>query len=226
MTVTAPAVQLWNTMPGWGIAADLTPPELIRSRELNTLRKWLGAGLVVLLLVCAGGYVVAARQHSAASATLNGVQAQTRQLQSGERAYASVTQIQGTVGEIRGQLAQLMGSDVDLVKFLRRLRGTLPTQMTISSEAVTISLAGAAVAPAGTATSALSTIGAVTISGTGRALDNLATYVDNLQAIPGVVDVNPTTNVLSGHVVHYSLSLNLTSAILSHRFDVSRTGTK
>ena len=66
MTATAPApVQLWSTMPGWGIAADLTPPELINSRALKTMRKWLGAGLVVLLLACVGGYVAAARQRSA-----------------------------------------------------------------------------------------------------------------------------------------------------------------
>ena len=55
MTATPPPAQLWSTMPGWGIAADLTPPELINSRALKTLRKWLGAGLVVLLLACIAG---------------------------------------------------------------------------------------------------------------------------------------------------------------------------
>lgn len=217
-------------MPGWGIAADLTPPELNNSRELKTLRKWLGAGLAVLLVACLVGFVLAKRQQSAAAAALSQVQGQTSQLQSGARKYAGVTQLQGSVTQIQAQIATLMGSDVDLVKLMGRLRSTLPAPMTISSEAVTISLAGAAAAPAGapvgTAASGVATIGAVTISGTGRTLDNLANYIEKLQGIPGVVDVNPTTNTISGKVTHYSLSLNLTSAVLSHRFDVAKTGTK
>lgn len=226
MTVTAPTPQLWSTMPGWGIAADLTPPELINSRELKTLRKWLGVGLVLLLLACAGGYVAAAQRHSAATAAMDKVQAQTFQLQAGVRKYSGLTQLQGTVTQVQTQIATLMGGDVDLAKLMDRLRSALPASMTIASETITISPAGAGAAPAGAGTSALATIATVTISGSGRSLDNLATYVDNLTAIPGVVDVNPTTNVTDGKVAQYTLSLNLTSALLSHRFDVSKTGTK
>ena len=125
-------------MPGWGIAADLTPPELINTRELRTLRKWIYAGLVLLLVACIGAYVAGARQHSAASAALDKVNAQTVRLQAGERKYTSVTRIQGSVSQVQAQIAALMGSDVDLVKLLGRLRSALPPRMTISSESVTV----------------------------------------------------------------------------------------
>jgi hypothetical protein len=223
--MSSPA-QLWSTMPGWGIAADLTPPELINSRELRTLRKWIGAGVVILLLGCTGGYLAASRQNHAASADLAKVNAQTVQLQSGVSRYATVTQIQANVTLIQAQIANLMGGDVDLVTLMGRIRSGLPAPMAIASESITINLAAAAAAPAGTAPPALTTIGTVTISGTGRALDNLATYVEHLQKIPGVIDVNPTTNVLSGRTTHYSLSLSLTAAAFSHRFDVSTKRTK
>jgi hypothetical protein len=154
------------------------------------------------------------------------VNAQTFQLQSGVRKYASVTQIQGNVTQIQAETATLMGGDVDLVGLMGRIRSGLPAPMTISSESVTINLAAAAAAPAGTALGTSATIGTVTIAGTGRALDNLATYVEKLQAIPGVLDVNPTTNVLNAGITHYSLSLTLTAAALSHRFDVSAKRTK
>ena len=227
MTATAPApAQLWSTMPGWGIAADLTPPELINSRELKTLRKWIGAGLVILLLACTAEYLAAARQHSAASAALDEVNAQTSQLEAGVRKYAGVTQIQGNVTQVQTQIAKFMGTDVDLVKLMSRLRSALPAPMTITSETVTITAATAVTAPTGAAPALQATIGTVTISGTGRVLANLATYVDRLQAIPGVTDVNPTSNVRSGRSTHYSLSLNLSAATLSHRFDVSRKGAK
>lgn len=218
----APPVQLWSTMPGWGIAADLTPPELTNLRELKRLRRWLAAGLIVLLVACIGGYVLAALKHSAASSALNKVQSQTVELQAGVNKYADVTQIQSNIGQIQTQVATLMGSDVDLVKLMTRFRTALPASMTIAAEAITIdSVAGTV-----TSTSGLPTIAAVTISGSGRELDNLATYVDNLIKIPGVVDVNPTSNVLDGRTARFSVSLNLTAVAFSHRFDVSKTRTK
>ena len=51
MTTMATPQQIWNTMPGWGIVADLTPPELIATRRLRLLRKLLAAGLSVLLVL-------------------------------------------------------------------------------------------------------------------------------------------------------------------------------
>ena len=53
-------------MPGWGIVADLTPPELIAARGLRVLRKRIVAALVVIVLLCAGGYVWAAAKDNAA----------------------------------------------------------------------------------------------------------------------------------------------------------------
>ena len=61
MTTHAQPNQPWNGMPGWGIVADLTPPELIASRHLKVLRKWIVLGLVVLVLACVAGYVSTAR---------------------------------------------------------------------------------------------------------------------------------------------------------------------
>ncbi len=37
---------LWNSTPGWGIAANLIPPELINARKLKVLRKFMAAGIV------------------------------------------------------------------------------------------------------------------------------------------------------------------------------------
>ena len=47
-------------MPGWGIAADLTPRELRNARQLKVLQKLMAAGIAVLLMLCAGGYYLAA----------------------------------------------------------------------------------------------------------------------------------------------------------------------
>lgn len=224
-----PPVQLWSGMPGWGIAADLTPPELINSRQLKALRKLLAAGLVALVVACIGGYVVAARQHASASRTLDSVQARTTQLQFDARKYAGVTKIQGTVTGLQAQIATLMSGDVDLVTLIGKLRSNLPARMTISQESVTISVAAVASAGApagGLDMSGLARIADITIAGTGRTLDDLSTYVDKLKVIPGIVDVVPGSNVLAASGTAYTLSFGLTSKLLSHRFDVTPKASK
>ena len=54
---------LWASMPGWGIVADLTPPELVESRRLKALRKLIAVCLgAVVLLLRAAGYALRLRQ--------------------------------------------------------------------------------------------------------------------------------------------------------------------
>lgn len=222
---------LWTSMPGWGIAADLTPPELINTRRLQVLRKLMAAGLVLLLLVCAGGYYLAAREKVSAVADLQMAQDRTTELERVGRSYSSVVAIQGSVAQVQTQVAQVMGGDVDLVALMVLLESNLPSTMVIKQEAITISPAGIAAA-GGTATSAttgsvldtsgLPRIGTITISGTGQALDDLSDYIDRLQTVTGLVDVLPVSNTASatGRETQFSLTIGLTNALLSHRFDI------
>ena len=42
MTITAERPTLWSAMPGWGIAADLTPRELLTFAPLVIVAFWIG----------------------------------------------------------------------------------------------------------------------------------------------------------------------------------------
>lgn len=216
---------LWTVTPGWGIAADLIPTELLKARQIARLRRWIAAGLVVLVLACGGGYFLVARDNSAAAGELADVQMQTTVLQAQSRTYADVVAIQKSVDKVRTQIAQVMAGDVDLVALMGQFQTTLPATMAITQQAITVSVsgvAGATAAPSGLDRSGATRIGTVTMSGTGRTLDDLSRYVDSLQAIPGVVDVVPLANTLSteGTGTQFSLSLALTDALLSHRYDM------
>lgn len=218
---------LWTTRPGWGIAADLTPPELINARQLAALRKLMAAGLVLLVLACAGGYYLAARDNSASAAELAAAQGRTDQLQSVGRSYSSVVAIQGSVAQVQAEVAEVMGADVDLVKLMAALESNLPKTMVITQESITISTAGAVAAAGVTAGSGLDTsglprIGTISISGTGKALDDLSDYIDHLQTVAGLVDVLPVSNTASTAApgTQFGLTMGLTNALLSHRFDV------
>jgi hypothetical protein len=228
MTITAERPALWSAMPGWGIAADLIPPELINARQLKVLRKLMAAAVVALLAVCAGGYYLAARENSSASSDLASVQDRTAQLLGEGRGYADVVAIQGSVRQVQTQIAQVMSADVDLAALMGELRSNLPETMTISQEAITISTAGVAgaasiAAGSGLDTSGLPRIGTITMSGTGHTLDDLSDYIDRLHAVTGLVDVLPLSNTISASGksgTQFSMTIGLTNALLSHRFDV------
>ena len=50
----------------------------------------------------------------------------------------------------------------------------------------------------------------------------LAAYVDRLDTLPGVVDVTPINNAAVKTGTTFNLTLGLTTAALSHRFDVTK----
>ena len=214
-------------MPGWGIAADLTPPELTNSRQIGVMRKWIGAGLIALLVLLTGAYLYAMHQHSAASDALNKVEARSTTLQKEAGRYGGVTKIQADVTQIQGQIATLMASDVDVVKLMDEIANRLPASMHIDSESISISPAGVASAGAsGLDTSGLARIGDLRITGTSKSLDDLPAFIDKLKVLPGVVDVLPTSNAVGEHGAAFTLTIGLNSALVSHRFDAATTGSK
>lgn len=229
---------LWTAMPGWGIAADLTPPEIIKTRQVAVLRKWVAAGIGGLLLVCGGGYYLAVQDRAAADAELALITDRTSQLQAVGRGYSDVVAIQNWVTQVRGQIATTMRPDVDLVALIGQLQTSLPETMTISQQSITISPSGVAGA---LDRSGSSRIGTVTMNGTGQTLEDLSDYIDNLEKLPGLVDVMPLANAVAGAAApgagegaseagatgegappgtQFSITLGLTDALLSHRYEV------
>src|ERR1700712_1476913 len=204
VTIAPERDALWNSLPGWGIAANLIPPELIAARRLRSLRKFLTAGIAVLLLIGGFGYYLAATENSTAAADLVSAQDRTTQLLEQSRGYADVIAIQGTISGVHSHLVQVMSADVDLAALMGELSSALPETMMITQESINISPAGAAGDPrartsaSGLDTSGLPRIGTITIVGTGQTLDDLPDYLDRLRAIDGVVDVLPVSNSLAG----------------------------
>jgi len=221
MTSVVDKTATWGTMPGWGIFADLLPPELVASRQLRKLQKRLLALIVAVLVLCAGGYVYAMLQHSSASSALSKAKATSQAIQAQQGNYAAVTQIRTANTGIQAQIAQAMAGDVDFAKFVRQIRAALPPTMSITSTTITLNAAGAAPANGSNATlSGATNIGTVSIAGGGQAIPDLAVFVTSLSAVPGVVDVVPSSNVLLGNgTTSYTLTFGITDQLLSHRYD-------
>ena len=221
MTLTAPEATLWRTRPGWGIAVDLTPPEVLDARRLRRLTRVVAASLALVLVAVVVAVVLARRQHAAAAAEHEAAQGRTARLEAQGERYADVTLLGRTVATVREQLPLVLGRDVDLVELMDRVEAGLPPTMSITSESIVLSptaAAGLAADPA-TGQPAGPSVGTVTLTGTGREMQDLALFVDRLSTVPGVTEVVPSSNTRTRRGMRFTLTFDLTDGSLSHRFD-------
>lgn len=211
----------WSMMPGWGIVGDLTPPELVAARQLRVLRKLIGVALALVVVLCATGFFYATLQHSKASDALAAANDQTTQEQAALDKYSGITKIQAAVQGVKTQIAGVMGGDVNMPKLIESVRGALPTSMKLTAVTVTFSTPVAAdAAEPSLNNTGRSVIGQITVSGTARTLNDLADFVLRLQTVNGFVNVIPGSNSASDKAVTFGLTLSMTDALYSHRYDI------
>ena len=226
---TSPAEmqQSWSARPGWGIAANLMPPELVSSYRLRRIRERILLAVCLVALFAAGGFAYGFWRGHQADRDLSSARGHTTALQRQADQYGSVTRIQGSVTQVHAKLATLLAGDVDLSTLVGRLRAAAPSGVAISALTVTIddpASSGSSTnnIPAPSLdTSGAAHIGSVTIDGTGRGIDDLPKFVDAVAAIPGVVDVLPTSNATQAVGTKFTLTLTLTDRLLTHRFATS-----
>jgi Tfp pilus assembly protein PilN len=220
--------ELWRTMPGWGITANLLPPEIVAARRARVLRKIVIFVLAGVVLLGAAGYFLAYKQKQDASSDLAAAEAQTAQLHVQQHKYDEVVQITGEVAQVKSKISTLFTTDVDFPQLLNELVAQAPksggiTQLavalqggpTVSGQATSSSQPTVALDPSGQVP-----VGNVTITGTARSMSDVAAYVNALAHVPGVIYVYPTSQQTDAGTVTYALALTLTDAVYSHHYDL------
>lgn len=229
MTAGNPSAQLWSSMPGWGIVADLLPPEVVAARRVQGIRKVVAYVVLAIVLLAGAGYGYAYWQVHKATASLSAAQAQTASLQAEQQKYNVVVQVQGETLHVQTELGTLLAGDVDLPTLVAAVVERSPSPAGISSLQVTItgasSSAGSTEGGAALDMSGHAHIGTITLTGVTRTLDEVALYVKRLAQVPGVVTVFPTSQAVDGKQVTYSLQLTLTDQLLTHASTTSTTAT-
>ena len=239
MTLTAPPLvetpaQLWNSMPGWGITANLLPPEVIAGRRLTVVRKVIVGALAAVVVLAAGGYVYAYLQQRSANSDLSAAKAKTASLVAEQQRYSQVVTLTGTITDIKGQLATLMAADVDTTKLLNALVARLPHGAAVTQLQLSLDAAGEQTSTTTSSSSSSSTqgggaldtsgqphIGSLTVTGTAGSLSDIAAYLNQLATLPGVVGVYPTSQGKnsSGPGAQFTIQMTLTDELLTHRYD-------
>lgn len=214
----------WTTPAGWGIYADLTPPELLNGRKLHHIQRLLLIGVVLAALIVVGAFGYSMRLSQQAAADLAEQNARNAQITTAQARYSAVTGVQATAAQFRNQLHSLMTTDVEFSRLLAGIRAAQPKTVATNALEVMVNSAGA-VAAAGTttssgslATSGVTPIGTITIGGTVDQLRSLQLYIAGLQAIPGVVDVLPGTLTSSGGAYTFTLAMSIDARALTNRY--------
>lgn len=234
MTAVVERQDLWRSMPGWGIVANLLPPELIDARRAKTLRKMIAAVAVVIVVLTTLGYFYESWKAHSASSALGKAQDTSIALTGEQSDYSAVVKMQADVANLHTQIGSLMVGDVDFSSLVGQVRGDLGAGMAVTQLSVSVnggataSTGGAGASSGGNGGSSLDTsgqahIGTITLNGTARHFSDVAAYVDLLGTITGVVQVFPVSDVAGANGVQFSLQMTVTDAALSHHFATSST---
>lgn len=230
MTTMQPR-ELWSTMPGWGIVANLIPPEVLQARRVRAIRKLVAYAMCALVLLAGVAYGYAFYRSQQAGDTLAAEQSRTSQLLTQQKRYADVTLLQGTVAGVRTELSGLLASDVDMAAVATSVIRQLPAGGSVSQLALTMApTAGqqsSANLTSGTGpldTSGRPHIGLITVTGQAARVSDVSAMVDKLRALPGFIDPYPTSNTTNDKGTLFTIQFSIDDRLLSHRYDMSKTG--
>jgi hypothetical protein len=226
----APQPRPWSSMPGWGISADLVPPEILTARRAKAVRRLVVMALAGVLALCAAASVLAFRHTAGASSALQAEQAHSASLRGEQDRYAEVIRVQGTLGSVRSELATLLADDVDFSALATQVEGARPPSVRLSQ--VTAVLAIAAAPGASGATSGLGSLdssgrqhlGSLTITGTAGSMTDIAGYTDRLARIRGAAAANPISQQRTAGGVQFTIQLSLTDLVLTGHYAVAHSG--
>ena len=223
ITLDRPA-STWETRPGWGIAVDLTPGEVVAARHVRVHRRLIGLALGVLLVLCAGVVLLVQDGRSAAQDDYDNAQLETTQLTAETKKYAVLTTMQQVIDESGVQTSTLMGQDVDLVNLVARIRTALPPELVLTNATVSLAPPAEATAAAdGTVATPAGPqiIGSVSLAGSGGKIRQVTPFVAVLNHLRGVVDVVPTSVTKGEEGITFTLTMNVTDELYTHRYDAT-----
>lgn len=227
--------------PGWGYAADLTPPERVVAYRLRRLRERILLAVCLVVLLSAAGFAYGFWALRQADLSLHDARGQGQALQQQAGQYGHVIEIQAGAARVRTELGTLLAGDVDVATLLDKIIAAAPPGVHVDTLTVTVAddasgAASGAPAPVASAapTAASSaaptsgrSLGTVELNASGRTIDDAPAYADALARIPGLADVLPTSNTAQGEGTTFSLTVELTDALLTHRFaPTTPAGTK
>ncbi|HEY0188563.1 MAG TPA: fimbrial assembly protein [Cellulomonas sp.] len=175
---------------------NLLPPEVLAAKGARVVRRWLAVGLVLVLGLCGAGYAGSLLVESGAQDDLESAQAETAAIQAETLTYAEVPQVRAELDRAEEAEQLGMGVEVQWGSYLGAVSVLLPDGISLEGFTVTES------SPMEAAT--LSTdvlqdpaVGSIQLVGRSSTLPDTASWIEAMDAIPGLAGTRVATMVIS-----------------------------
>jgi hypothetical protein len=174
---------------------NLLPPEVRASRQLGRTKAWLGVGILLVVLLIGGGYVLAALARADAAADLADAEAESQRLLSEQAQYAEVPRIRAEIG--RAEQARLVATSTEVfwTDYVRAIQAVLPADVRITELVTEMPEPGTEGMPSGSPLD-MANIGTVSFMAESQTLPDMAAWMDGLDSIPGFGSATYSTATL------------------------------
>jgi Tfp pilus assembly protein PilN len=208
----------WATVP----KVNLLPPEILQGRRLARLKRALGAGVGVTLVLCAAATVWAVSGASSAQEDYDAAQSRGAILRTEQAKYAAVPKVLGLIQAAGTARERAMSTDVLWYGFLSDLAVTTPKGVTLNGLQVSLD------APSTSADPLLpSGIGTVTFTGAAQHFPDVAAWLDAVGTVHGLDGSSLQSATRAGAEaaqagdaeVNFTSTIAVTSKALTHRYD-------
>jgi hypothetical protein len=195
----------------------LLPPKFALADRARAMRRYSILGLVILLVIVAGGYAYASYRNSFAGEALDAVQAQTQSIAVDQKKYAEATSVARLVSDITQAEAVSASTEVLWAGLIDAASGSIPPGTTLDSAVMTVPAPWeAALVPAGPLRQPrVATLSIVIASST---VPDAITIARSLDQVPGFADSTPDSIELKEGVYKTTVTLNVNEDALSGRF--------
>lgn len=197
---------------------DLLPPEVRLVRKAKVVRRRLGFGVFLVVILVIGGTALVRAQALQAQANLSIEQANTRSLLMQQRKYIEVQKVQERIDTI--QAAQQVGTSTEInwKEYLTSVQATLPPNVTLDTinidSATPFALYTQATAPLQGAR-----IATLSFTAKSSTLPKVPAWLNALASLPGYADAYPgsvTRNESGAYSV--SITMHINQAAFTNRF--------
>jgi cell division ATPase FtsA len=196
---------------------SLFPPEHAKQGAERRAKVMTAVAVGGLAVVLGGAYMARQTQVSSARDDANKATVQAATLERQVQKLKSFEDAETLIKTKEAQVVSALATDVDIPRFMDRLVGQMPTDVSLSSFSMSLS-AGSPAGAGGVKTAAM---GTVTVSGTGLSHDSTAHWIAKMRELGILSDIwvpSSTKGAAAGaDSVTFSSNANITAAAKSDR---------
>lgn len=181
-SLVVPDIPDERPFPGY-VRVNLLPQRFLDALRLRTIKRWLLAGLVFVLLLLGVLWYLAQRDLAEAEAQLEAAQLRQTQLQGEVAQYAEVPRVFATASIAEESITTAMSREVRWAFLLNQLSFATPAGVTLNSIGGAISEEGPVQTSPGEVLPPQESVGTMTFAGTGSSFSEIAAWLDSLQTL-------------------------------------------